>query len=584
MNGIVGFTVLAGLTPDVRARALRRQGEALASFPTLSRQTFEVGPARLELWGRGELAPRIHQAPDGSLLAVIGSPQGPVLWTDVPESVRTGRKELNELPWEGRAALLRISADGQRWTMCNSWAGTLPVFYAAVGDGRLVSTLEPVVASLVAPAAEDIFLPNLMSLLINGHTVGETTLLKQVHLVPPDSFMTWSADGFHARSLRTVAPSEDRAGAGWNEIVDEMYERSRQAIADTVRGAPRWVLPLSSGLDSRLIASVVASLRAEVRAFAWGSSNTVDFFYSARIAQALGIPWRGVELPTEYLTRYTQQWANLFGSPLHFHGMYQMAFLDAIATEPQAPILTGFLGDVLSARPLFSEAGSRHQLYDQWLTHWTPAEVRRLMRFRVDDALHEMEGLFEQQRSTYGETFKGMLMAEIWSRQRLYTSFQSTLSEYWRGIGAPFLNRQYARFCLSLPRAALDGRRALADVYRRHYPRVAQIPGTYGEDPLIRTGTFLLKRHLARAVPRPLLRGPLREFRTSDPRMDLACVRAHGWDALWPLQEARRTLADWMDVSMIDEAFAAVVASDDDVRPLRKLQSVQAFAYLLLRG
>ena len=60
--------------------------------------------------------------------------------------------------------------------------------------------------------------------------------------------------------------------------------------------------------------------------------------------------------------------------------------------------------------------------------------------------------------------------------------------------------------------------------------------------------------------------------------MDTACVQAHGWDALWPIPEARRELADWMDLSKLDAAYAHVMSDSADVRPLRKLQSVQAFA------
>ena len=58
----------------------------------------------------------------------------------------------------------------------------------------------------------------------------------------------------------------------------------------------------------------------------------------------------------------------------------------------------------------------------------------------------------------------------------------------------------------------------------------------------------------------------------------MEAAQAHGWDALWPLQEARSQLAEWMDVSKLDEAYAAVMADSSDIRPLRKLQSVQAFA------
>ncbi len=582
MNGIVGFSLFAALAPGGRERALAAQREALAPFATLTRQTLTIGRAQLELWGRGELAARLHYAPDGSLLALVGSPHGKVAWTDVPEPGRAGDVRDFEIPWDGRVVLLKIGADGRRWTLWNDWVGSLPVFHATIDDGRVVSTLEPVAAAAVQATASDIHLPNLLSLLINGHAVGNRTLLKAVGIVPADSVTTWDDRGCDTRQLRTVLPSEECAESAWDDLVDEMFERSRAAIEETVSAAPRWVLPLSSGMDSRLIAAVVAGLGTKVHAYAWGSPGTVDVVYSARIARVLGIPWNGVQLGSNYLVQHTRQWAKLYGSPLHFHGMYQMAFLGAIADEPPAPILTGYLGDVLSANPLFGHAASRHQLYDEWLTHWPPSELGSLLKFPVDEPLEELVGMYASERQLSGTTFKRLLMAEISSRQRLYTSFQSTLSDYWRGVGTPFLSRQYARFCLSLPRPALEGRRLLADVYRRHYARVATIPGTYGDEPFIRTGRYLLMKRLARALPAGLRLGPLRGFRNGQPRMDMEAVQAHGWDALWPLQEARSQLAEWMDVSKLDAAYAAVMADSRDIRPLRKLQSVQAFAYRLL--
>ena len=116
--------------------------------------------------------------------------------------------------------------------------------------------------------------------------------------------------------------------------------------------ASRWILPLSAGLDSRLIAAVGASLGVDAHAYAWGSRDTVDMVYSRQIARALDMPWKGVQLGADYLVQYTQQWTRMFGATLHVHGMYQMAFLDAIADQPPAPIVTGFLGDVISADPL----------------------------------------------------------------------------------------------------------------------------------------------------------------------------------------------------------------------------------------
>ena len=65
--------------------------------------------------------------------------------------------------------------------------------------------------------------------------------------------------------------------------------------------------------------------------------------------------------------------------------------------------------------------------------------------------------------------------------------------------------------------------------------------------------------------------------------MDTECIRATGWDSLWPIPQVVDRLAQWLDVNQLDEAYTAVMASNKDIRPLRKLQSVQTLAYRLIR-
>lgn len=173
-------------------------------------------------------------------------------------------------------------------------------------------------------------------------------------------------------------------------------------------------------------------------------------------------------------------------------------------------------------------------------------------------------------------------MFELWSRQRYFTNFQAEISNYWQGIAVPFLNRSYARFCFSLPRVALDGRRLLGDVYRRYYGKLAVIPGTYGNEPFIRTGRYLMKRHIANLLPIYLQVGPFRGFRDVQLRMDVDSLHANGFKALWPIREAWDRLSEWVDVSQIESTFQAAMSQREDIRPLRKLQSVQTLAYRLL--
>jgi hypothetical protein len=521
----------------------------------------------------------IHTLPDGSLVVVIGSPQGKVVFSDVQDDLLSGNFEL---PWDGRVILLRISADGKDWTMWNDWLGSIPVYYTEPGQSRIASTLEPATVAAAGYTPEDFFLPGLVSLLNNGHFLSDWTLFKGMKIIPPDCVAEWTEAGFHSEQLWTVKPTEDRWEAGWDDLVDEMHELSRQAIADVLKTQSAWILPLSAGLDSRLIAAVGADVGVNMHTYAWGEPESTDVVYSYQIAKTLGYSWKRIDLCEDFLAIYTPQWANMFGSSMHFHGMYQMCFLDNLRSEPDSSLITGYIGDVLSGSSLMRCNAGSVVYKKEWYMHWSVNEMRSLLKAPIEDALQEIAEEVKKQADTIpGSGFTRTLFFELWNRQRLFTSFQSTLSSYWRGVATPFLNRAYARFCMSLPRAVHENRRLLADVFRRYYGRLAVIPGTYADQPFILTGKYLLKHRIVEHLPPALHHGPFAGFDDVPLRMDIASLQHTGKAALWPLFDNLDKLSAWLNVDQLEVAYQAIMSSTKDIRPLRKLQSVQTLAYRL---
>jgi hypothetical protein len=175
-----------------------------------------------------------------------------------------------------------------------------------------------------------------------------------------------------------------------------------------------------------------------------------------------------------------------------------------------------------------------------------------------------------------------MQLLELWNRQRHFTSFQSILSDYWRGVGNPFMDRAYARFCMSIPRAVLDNRRLLSGVFRRFYGKLAVIPGTYAPDPFILTGRYLILRKFANTLPPAFHRGLLKGFGNVQLRMDITSVQASGGEALHPLFDVLNRLSTWVNVNQLEQDYKMIMNSNKDIRPLRRLQSMQALAYRLV--
>ena len=585
MGTIVGFSLYNDLEDATVERLLVASKKALSNYTHIVKKEFTLGAGHLIIWGHTEIIGHCHTMPDGSFLVLIGSPYEPVDWLDVQEKILLGKFSL---PWDGRLILLRVSEDGTRWTIWNDWLGSIPVYHAGIGQGRVASTLEPVIVAAAGYTPNDFFMPGLVSLLLNGHFISDWTLYKAMKVIPPDSKIEWDENGFRSQQLGTVQPSQNRWEAGWDDLVDEMYELSRSAIVKVLKSQPEWVLTLSSGLDSRLIAGVAAEVGARVNAYAWGDINSTDVNFSWNIAHTLGIPWKHIHLKKDYLTEYTPRWASLFGSSMSFHGMYQMCFFDALGSSSNSPVLSGFMGDVISGDGIgdtlpFHAKLDNYQMASEWYSCWQVGDLRAVLKAPHEEALemnrHEIKNMID---GISGAFYQKMVLLEAWNRQRMFTSFQTVLKDYWGGVGTPYLNREYARFCLSLPRAVMDERRLMADVFRRYFGKLAVIPGTYAKDPYILTGRYLILRRLAKWLRPVFHRGPLRGFGNVQLRLDTHSVRATGKAGLWPLFENLDQLAEWFDVDQLEKDYRMVTRSIEDIRPLRRLQAVQTLAYRLM--
>jgi hypothetical protein len=583
----IGFTAIYNGSPQALANSQAALQRTLAHFNDLHHSTLEIGQTRLTLWGRGDLAKCCHTLPDGSLLALIGSPVGKVSWQEIARQVMDASPARPFiLPWEGRVNLLRIDPHDNSWTLWNDWVGSIPVFHASLSGSRMASTLEPAMVAALGLGENDISLPSLLALLIWGHYFSDWTLFKNMKTLPPDCEARWQANNFQFTPRLSVQPSEQRWQAGWDEILEAMYSLSQQAIATTLKTQPHWVLPLSSGLDSRLIAGVAADVGADVTAYTWGVPKSSDVIHAQGIARALGIPWKTINPGNGYLARDLPRWTDLFGSAMHFHGMYQIPFLDALENEPPGPIISGFIGECMTGYDVkflmeAYQGPTPYQLTPDAYLHWTPKELRSLMSIPIDDALDELAAEYQRLADAIpGPPFQKVRLLTVWGRQRHFTYFQSLMSDYFRGVATPYIHREYARFAYSIPRALLDERIMQQMMFARYYPGLAAIPGTYAREPITYNGSYLLKKRLARYLPEKTARQVFPGLYRSRAVSDVACVTHDGKASFQPLFEKLPQVAAWMNLERIHATYDNILAKNDS-QSIRKLQSIQTFAWRL---
>jgi hypothetical protein len=565
MDRVVGFSVLMGVSERQRREHDEALERALRHFPWLARRQLAVGTATVVLWGHGDVMTAVREHTATRVELTVGAR---------PEPGAEGSE---------RSLTVEVGGpDPHAWSIQSDWTGSIPVFHASDERRSIVSTLEPVVVAAAGLGSGDISPVGLASLLNHAYFVGTTTLFRSMSTLRLDAVTTWTDGSLSVVPVDSVQASDARWTVAWDDLIEEMDDLFTRAIRESLRAQPAWTLPLSGGLDSRLIAAVARREGVPLRAVTYGPRGWPDVAYAEAVARRLAIPWRRIELGTDYLSRYSSPWADWFGSSLHFHGMYQFPLAEALGT-PVGPITTGFTGDPLGGAQTATMMAGERSIASRLLGKWrafSRDEVRRLLGTpTADEAFEAIDADLEaQERAAAGADFQRMWMLFQRNHVARFSTYQPAMYDYWGGVGCPFSDTSLARFTMSLPRAALDHRRLQLDVLRTKWPEMAALPGTFAPEPQLMERSYIARRALALRVPARLRRGPLQIFGLTDNTADRDCVRAHGREALWPLHERWEALrAIVRDIEPLERALSSVMSGEDPYA-MNKLAATQAVA------
>jgi asparagine synthase (glutamine-hydrolysing) len=284
---------------------LERVAERLRHQPGLGieRRASPDGRAALGAVDLGHLcgSGRVFQRPDGSLAVVHGEITNLAAETEaavaVLDAYRLDPGSLARL--QGSYVLAIWDAAQGVLVLANDRFGLRNVYYSLVDD---VLCFAPLVGALLAlPTLERrIDLGAVADFLTFHHVLGDRTLLRGVRALPPATIATFDGRGF--RLERYWSPRYREAGGGVDGYVEEFGKRLQAAVARTRAGPSRPGLPLSGGLDSRAILSVLVDPR-QVPCFTYGVPRCDDLRIGALLAQRAGAPHHVLELQPGFIAQ-----------------------------------------------------------------------------------------------------------------------------------------------------------------------------------------------------------------------------------------------------------------------------------------
>ncbi len=233
-------------------------------------------------------------------------------------------------------------AECPRWTLAVvDRVRSSPLLVAQTSDGWFLGPDGPKLVRLLGDDQTDVNRDAALTLGMAGYTLGESTLYRRLIQLRPGEYLL-AQDGKVERvrydTYRSWVVTQTPRPVLRTRLTEVTLGVLRKLI-DSAGGRPI-VVPLSAGLDSRLIASGLAHLGyRDVRCFAYGQPGNFEVEASRRIAGHLGLAWTFVPF-----TQARQRHA--FASQLYRE---YLAYSDCCASVP-------FQQDFLAIRDL-SESG-----------------------------------------------------------------------------------------------------------------------------------------------------------------------------------------------------------------------------------
>ena len=514
-----------GWAEQQRDSAVRR----MLHYPWLRALRFQTGEFAAALVLPDDVPPSVWgQSRNGEFVAVFGEyyPDDTCISDTSKETER-----IAQLARDGHGAALRnqnglynlVVWEGarRRLTIANDATGSLLLFHWRCKAGA-VWTSEP---GLIDPG-EGVDKRAIGSLLFRGYSPGDTTPHPDVSVFPPSCTELCVSDKDGLQFSRQQGIAEDDAALCFSDYGEAL----REAVTLRVSEERTIALPLTAGLDSRiLLAELFAVLpssvaRERIRCLTLQAGQQRDPQVASSVAKATGVPHRVLSVPDGAIAGNLPLLRNALGTTADWHPAAHLAFCGA--EQRGNALWLGFLGGTLAGARVHQRDALAGLLAmrsaDRTAFGWPPA------------APDSEDGDSENAPSVPplgGYSPLAELAANLWERQRRYTSYLVRLAWNFTRPVCPYADRRLLHLALRASRAELADQSERRAWLCRAHPRLAAIPGNDGHPYSGSAGStlrFLLRRA---GIGRILGRGRRRLTRGYDARF-LAGSAAELWEML----------------------------------------------------
>ena len=389
--------------------------------------------------------------------------------------------------WERREERLTIVNDRLGLRRLHYWQGDN--FFAFASEVKSLAAIAEVSRAVDEHAISE--------LLIFGHLQDNRTLLRDVKLLPPGSYLTWQKGNLKIEKYWDYVYRVDAKLENHELAVDEYFHHTKNAVHRRLNDIDRIGLFLSGGLDSRALGAAIRKIFPEKKLLTWtaGHGHDHDSKFAKGIAKRIRSEHIPVDLPRTFLQDCGPEYAWVLDGMVSTHGSHRSCLMEE-AHRKSDVIVLGFMGDTVSGgKPLDKvyQITDINELSKKGYESYAVGFDRNLFHKTLKPKVFErICGLaYESFSSTVRRAsveFPGdrVVYAELIQRQRLYNPVaQMDLQEidgYWL---TPFTDKDFIDFSLRLPWKERLHKEAYLGMICKYFPEVAGVPRSGDGLPLV---------------------------------------------------------------------------------------------------
>ena len=387
----------------------------------------------------------------------------------------------DSFPLDGTFAACAVDPENRQALVCNDHFGMAPLYQWEQDGCRVYSTSLRALTAVTQPACHlDV---TAVYEMIDLHMVlGNRTFLKEITTVPPATVIRLTVQGTDVRRYWNWAGATRGAEATptpKRDYVGETYEKIESAILRSVRGASKVAVTLSGGLDSRMIAAVLARHKVPIHLY------NMDYGRESPIARAVA-DVLGVKL--QVLPPHRDPTHIMFGGHDAVDCLYhvnqtwgwdlgEQAAKDGCDLTMDGLAFDTILGSVLRSEGSGPEALARGLM--ETFHNYDVVTLSRVVGKPLAEKIHEMifASLLEQAGACIAEA--GEWASECFvmtNRIRKYTFGWGLANMHYLPGAFPYVTRDLFEHCMRLPLELRLEHRLYRQIYRERFPELARIP------------------------------------------------------------------------------------------------------------